>query len=676
MASDNNSTPAEDQAFIPANKNLPEITFKAIVLSVILVIALASANAYLGLKIGMTVSASIPAAVISMAVLSLFRRSNVLENNIVQTAASAGEAIIAGISFVLPAMIIIHYWTSFHYWETFWIALIGGILGVFFTIPLRRVLLDHKALKFPEGVAIGYVLKARAGGKGDMRFLVTGSLLGSIISFAQAGLQIFSGSIQFWQNIAMRFTCGFAVGFDPAVIAAGFIVGPGVALSTLTGIFLGWVVGVPALTFYYGVSNSDAATAAMDIWSSHIRYIGVGTMMVGGFWTLLTLIKPITRGLQVSFRSIKKMDKDGLSSTLRTERDIPIQYAIIATLVLCIPLAFLLYHALSPTELPLSPTMRFITVGVGVLFTIFAGFIFSALGGYFAGLFGSSNSPVSALSIAAILLISLIVLALWHGQVNLVPGSPHTLLAIAFVMVVSSILSAANITNETIQDLKAGQMVGATPWKQEVMLILGTIISAFIVPWVLQLLFNAYGIGGVFPRPGMSQGQMLAAPQAGMMAALAQGVFNANLPWNMVYIGGGIAILAIIADRFLRQRDLHLSVLALGFGIYLPLDATLPFVIGGLFAFVVDRALKRRHANNDTVLQERKHNGLSLACGIVAGASLMGVILAIPFALKQSTDVLKIMPDSLSMLSNVLGVMATLFLLSMIYYMTCVWKKK
>lgn len=361
---------------------------------------------------------------------------------------------------------------------------------------------------------------------------------------------------------------------------------------------------------------------------------------------------------------------------LRTERDIPVHYAAIFSLVLCIPLAFLLYHALSPADLPLSNTMRYVTVGVGIVFTIFAGFVFSALGGYFAGLFGSSNSPVSALSIAAILLISLIVLILWHGQIALLPGSKSTLLAIAFVMVVCSILSAANITNETIQDLKAGQMVGATPWKQEIMLIIGTVISAFLVPWVLELLFNAYGIGGVFPRPGMAQGQMLAAPQAGMMAALAQGVFNSNLPWRMIFIGGVIAIIAIVGDRILREKNIHLSVLAVGFGIYLPLDATLPFVIGGLFAFVVDRSLQRRNPNNDSVVQERKHNGLSLACGIVAGASLMGVVLAIPFAIKQSTDVLKIMPDRFSTLADVLGVAATVFLLSWIYYTTCVMRKK
>ncbi len=665
---------ASDQAFIPASQKLPEITIKAIVLSVILVIALASANAYLGLKIGMTVSASIPAAVISMAVLSLFRNSNILENNIVQTAASAGEAIIAGISFVLPAMIIIHYWTSFHYWETFWIALIGGILGVLFTIPLRKVLLEHKALRFPEGLAIGYVLKARASGKGDMRHLISGSILGSVISFAQTGLQIFSGSIQYWQTVANRFTYGFEIGFDPAVIAAGFIVGPSVAVSTLIGVFIGWVAGVPALTLYYGVGDHDAANAATNVWDNHIRYIGVGTMMVGGFWTLLTLIKPIVRGLQASFRSVKTVGTQ--NGTLRTERDIPIKYASWAAVLLCIPLAILLYQALSPAELQLSQTIRLITVGVGVTFVIIAGFIFSALGGYFAGLFGSSNSPVSALSIAAILLISLIVLVLWHGHISLVAGSQQTLFAIAFVMVICAILSAANITNETIQDLKAGQMVGATPWKQEVMLILGTVISAFLVPWILELLFNAYGIGGVFPRPGMSPGQMLAAPQAGMMAALAQGVFNSNLPWNMIFIGGLIAAATIVADRFLRDKYIHLSVLALGFGIYLPLDATLPFVIGGLFAFVVDRSLKKRYPTNETIAQERKHNGLSLACGLVAGASLMGVILAIPFAIKQSTDVLKIMPDNLTFLAGILGVMATIVLLWWIYYTTCIFKKK
>lgn len=661
--------------FISATQSLPEITIKAVILSVILVIVLASANAYLGLKIGITVSASIPAAVISMGVLRLFRRSNILENNIVQTAASAGEAIVSGLCFVLPAMIIIHYWHNFDYWNTFWIALVGGILGVFFSIPLRRVLLPHKDLRFPEGTAIAQVLKASTVGSKGLKILASGGLIAGLISFSQAGLQVISGSVHYWQNVANRFITGFQVGFDPALMAAGYIVGPSVAASTLVGVFLGWIVGIPALTFYYGVpAAGDASASAMDIWHSHVRYIGVGTMLVGGFWTLLTLLKPILDGLRASWKSVKKIHAEGQASIPRTERDIPIHYVAIGILILAIPLGFLLYQYVSNPVLQLSTSLQIISITIGILYVIFIGFVFCALGGYFAGLFGSTNSPTSALSVSTLLIMSLLTLAIWGPHLHLANDSGQTLAAIAFVLIVAGVLGAASITNETIQDLKSGEIIGATPWKQQVMLILGVILSAFLVPGILKLLFEAYGIGGVFPRPGMDPAHMLAAPQAGMMAALAEGTFKAKLAWNMLFIGGIFAIIAIIIDRILRANGKGtLSVLAIGFGIYLPLDATLPFIIGGVTAYFVNRSLQKKYPgeSNKPVREQRQEKGLTLACGIVAGAALMGVILAIPFAIKESTDVLRIVPAGFAPIADVLGVIVALSLLTWIYFTVC-----
>lgn len=671
-----NNTVVDSTPFIPANQSLPELTLKAIILSVILVILLAAANAYLGLKIGITVSASIPAAVISMGVLRLFRNSNILENNIVQTAASAGEAIVSGISFVLPAMIIVHYWNHFNYWETLLISLIGGTLGVFFSIPLRRVLLPHKELRFPEGTAIGQVLKASAAGKANLKYLVNGSLVGGLISLCQAGFQVISGTVEYWQTWGNRFVYGTTIGFDPALMAAGYIVGPSVAASTLLGVFLGWIIGVPLLTFHYGITNTDPSLAAMDVWKAHIRYIGVGTMLVGGFWTLITLLKPIADGLRASLGSVKALKMAGHASIPRTERDIPINYIGWAMLLLCIPMGFLLYHYVNDPILPFSMGLKITTVVIGILFMVFGGFLFSALGGYFAGLFGSTNSPTSALSLATLFLMSLLLLGLWGPHIDFTTHSKETLAAIAFVLVISSVLGAGSITNETIQDLKAGQIVGATPWKQQVMLLIGVVISAFLVPWVLELLYQAYGIGGVFPRPGMDHARMLAAPQAGMMAALAQGAFSYNLPLAMMSIGGAIAVIAIVADRILRQHGSSMSVLAVGFGIYLPLDATLPFIFGGIAAYIINRALTKKYPNESEkpIVVENQQRGLTLACGIVAGAALMGVILAIPFAIKESTDALKIVPDSFTHISDMLAPVVGLLLLGWIYY-TVVKKK-
>jgi len=659
------------EPFIPASQNLPEITIKAVILSIILVIALAAANAYLGLKIGVTISASIPAAVISMGALRLFRQSNVLENNIVQTAASAGEAIVSGIGFILPAMIIIHYWQHFNFQETMWISLIGGIFGVLFSIPVRRILLFHKHLRFPEGTAIGHVLIAGSdrNTKGGLKYLISGGAVGGLISFSQSGLQILSGTFPIWQRVGSNTIFGFVFGFDPALLAAGYIVGAGVAMSTFVGVIIGWIIGVPILSYFFHPTGT-AAEAAMTIWNNQIRYIGVGTMLTGGFWTLITLIKPILEGIHTSFTSLKDVRKHGYAAIPRTERDIPMNYVVWGILLLCIPLCFLLYHYANNPILHLGMALKISTVIVGLLFVIFIGFFFTVLGAYFAGLVGSTNSPTSALTLATLILMSLIILGLFSIQINFSAHPDQTLVAVALAIVVATVLSAASISNETIQDLKAGHMVGATPWKQQVMLILGVVISSLLVPFILQLLFEAYGIGGVFPRPGMDPSHMLAAPQAGMMAALVQGTFSYNLPWSMLGIGSVIGIICILVNHWLSNRGRSLEILAVGFGIYLPLDATMPFVLGGVASYIISKALKKIHTDKDA-LQKKQHLGLTLACGIVAGAALMGVILAIPFAMTQSTNILKIAPDSFAPFANGLSIAVTLGLFAWVYREVC-----
>jgi putative OPT family oligopeptide transporter len=653
--------------FISAEQNLPEMTFKAMVLAILLVIVLTAANAYLGLKIGITISASIPAAVVSMGALRLFRQSNILENNIVQTAASAGEAIAAGIIYILPALVIIHYWQNFNYQETLWISLIGGILGVLFSVPVRRILLSHKELRFPEGTAIGQVLKASVDNKGGLRHLIIGGIVGGAISLCQNGFQILSSSLQFWQRTSQGLIYGFDVGLDPALLAAGYIVGVGVAASALIGVVLGWVIGVPLLSHFYSIPGGDAGDAAIALWRNHIRYIGVGTMLTAGFWTLFTLIKPITAGIRTSFASAKMIRREGHRSIPRTERDIPIHYVLWITLVLCIPLSFLLYHYANNPVLNLGLSLKLATIVISLLFIIFIGFIFIVLGAYFAGLVGSTNSPTSALSLATLILIALIMLTLLGPFIHFSAHPEKTLIAIALVLMITTVLSVASISNETIQDLKAGQIVGATPWKQQVMLIIGVIIASFLIPLILQLLFDAYGIGGVFPRSGMNPAHMLAAPQAGMMATLAQGVFSYNLPWSMMSIGVIIGVLCIIADRLLRGHGYSLSLLAVGFGIYLPLDAIMPFVIGGFAAYFIDRAQRKRHANNSDAIKQGEQRGITLACGIVAGAALMGVILAIPFAIAESTDILKLASDNFTPIANILSVLVTAAVLFGIY---------
>ncbi|MBX3708498.1 MAG: oligopeptide transporter, OPT family [Gammaproteobacteria bacterium] len=663
-----------DQPIVPANVSLPEITFRVIVLGVILTVVLAAANAFLGLKVGVTVSASIPAAVISMGILRFFRNSNILENNMVQIMASVGEALTAGIAFILPALIILHVWDRFNYWQTVITSLLGGGLGVLFTIPLRRALLQDKTLRYPEAVAIGNVLKASTKREeGDLHQLVSGGLIGGVIALFQSGFQILTDTFSYWVRSSTTIY-GFGLGLSPALIAAGYIVGINVALSLLVGIFIGWLAGVPVLSWVFGLPDVETANQmAVVIWRAHIRYIGVGTMLIGGLWTLCTLFKPVINSMVMSFTAVKQIRLGQAANNLRTERDIPIHYVFISALLLLIPIFFLIANSVIPAEMNIAPGLRYFLSGFGTLYILIGGFAFCSIMAYFAGLIGSTNSPVSGLLVSALLIICLIFMAFfsltdWDNQTKEMIGS---VIAIGSMVVIGAALS---ISNDTMQDLKVGQIVGSTPWKQQVMLIFGVVVSSFVIPPILQLLYNAYGIGGVFPRPDMNPAQMLAAPQAGLMATVAKGVFSHQLEWNMIGVGALIAVICIVIDEFLKkQYGTRLPVLAVGLGIYLPLDSSVPCVIGGVLSYIVQYRLDRMYSYHrgkpeiEAKMNAHRHRGLLLSCGIVAGASLMGVLLAIPFAIKQSSDALRLMPDEYMSFAGVLSIVVTFILCAWIY---------
>lgn len=658
------------QPFIPAAKNLPEITVKGTILAIFLAALLGATNAYLGLKIGMTVAASIPAAVISMGILSLFKHSNILENNIVQTAASSGEGMAAGVIFILPALIILHYWQYFNYWETTLLAVTGGILGVFFSVLLRRILINDKSLRFPEGVAIAQVLKAASSKAGDLKHLIFGGVAGGAISLAQTGFEIIADSMPAWFKTP-SFVFGMQFGFEPALIAAGYIVGINVGISIMLGLLIGWGFGIPILSHLDGFSATSSATQiAMNIWHAQTRYLGVGVMMLGGFWTLLTLLKPIKQGLQASFSSIKKIKEEGgLKSIVRTERDIPIHYVMICIAILLIPVTYFLYHFLSNPNLPFIHTSIGLPLIICAIFVPIAGFIFSSLCGYFAGLVGSSVNPLSSLALSALLLASLILILLFGLQADHLIGDTQRLAAAACAVLITTIITcAAAITNDTIQDLKTGQIVGATPWKQQLMLILGTIVAALIIAPVLELLFNAYGIGDVMPRAGMNATQALAAPQAMLMATIAKGVFTHELPWNMIFAGFGIAAVCIIIDEYLKTKHQRLPVLAVGFGIYLPASVGIAMSAGAVLSYIVKRTLQKKNREQQQAGEQRS---LVMACGLIAGASLMGVILAIPFTIMLSTDALKLVGDNFTPIANILGFVTIFALLLWIYKAAC-----
>ncbi len=603
-----------DAPLVPASVTLPEITLKAVVLSILLAAVLAGANAYLGLFAGMTVSASIPAAVVSMAVLRLFRQSNILENNIVQTAASSGEALAAGVIFTIPGLVLIGYWTSFDYWQTFTVSLVGGVLGVLFTIPLRRALIIHARLRFPEGVATAEVLKvgasSDAGAGGRVRLLLVAAALGGGFKFAEGGLKLWSESLEGAVQLG-RSTLYGGLNLSPALVAVGYIIGLNTAVVVFFGGAIGWLVLLP---LYQAIIGSPegliGVAAAKATWSGQIRYIGIGAMLVGGVWTLFQVRGPIWQSLhQLLALYGARNQSDGQSELLRTERDAGVVWLIGLTVAALVPMV-LLYQGLLNHNL---------WGGIGLtLLMVVTAFLFSAVAGYMAGLVGSSSNPVSGVTIATIMLASLLLLGIL-GKGN--PAGPAAALLVGAV-----VCCAAAMGGDNLQDLKTGHVVGATPWKQQVMQVIGVATGAVVIVPVLSLLQAKYGIGevtAVHPHP-------LSAPQATLMANLANGVFGGSLPWHLVGVGMVLGMLVIGLDMRQARRNaaLRFPVLAVALGMYLPLKLSATILFGGLLAEYVRAAGKF----SDVPTEDR---GLLCAAGLVTGEALVGILLALPIALSS-----------------------------------------
>lgn len=629
-----------------------EFTIRSVILAIFLTAILAASNVYLALKLGHTIAASIPAAVLSLTILRFFKNSNILESNLVQTSASAGEGVAAAVSFILPAFIITGFWSHFYYWQTVLLVFIGGSLGLFFSVPLRRILINHKDLLFPEGTAIGHVLKVSLTERAQFFNLITGGLLGALISILQTGLKVISESWQLW-FMNNRLLFGTSLGFSPALLAAGFIVGIQASIGLFIGFFLCWVIGIPILSLNYPSPDLSPYAFAMKLWSEHIRFIGVGAMLTGGCWTLLIMIKPIMQGLRLSFLSINLLNQ---KQDEAHERDLPFQYVLFGILIFTILSLVCFFYFLSNPTFGFTLLMRVVLSLLGTSFVILIGFFLASICGYLSGLVGMTNNPLSGLMLISVLLISLIL------SLSFFKYSEFANIEITFAILITAIIAIITaISGETIQDLKAGQIVGATPWKQQVMIMLGVVVAAFVVQPILELLFQAYGIGGVFPKPLMNPSQMLPAPQAGLMTAVAQGVFKHSLPSLEIGIGALIAMVGVVIDESIKKYNLRFPIMAIGLGIYLPPDIILPVVIGGFLNYFV----KRKHRSSNGF-----ENGTLSACGIVAGSALTGVILAIPFVIAGNSDVLKILPDKYILFANLMGIISVVFLCAWLYFVS------
>lgn len=619
---------------IPASRILPEITVKAILLSILLAVILGAANAYLGLFAGMTVSASIPAAVISMAVLKMFRNTNILENNGVQTASSAGESLAAGVIFTIPALVILGVWSEFDYWETTMIAGFGGLLGVLFTIPLRRALIVEDALQFPEGVATAEVLKVGESGGAGVKFIAWAGIIGAVYKLGQTGLRWWSSSVA-WAREAG--TSLFYVGSDlsPALVAVGYIVGLNIAVLIFLGGALNWWVAIPILTAMQGgvPEGVSAADHASTLWSTQTRYLGVGAMVVGGLWALIRLRTSLVRGVRSGLAAYKHSRTPGAQEIERTDKDMAMHLVGIAIVLSIVPLFFI---------------FEYFTGSVGMaafmaVIMVIAGFLFSAVAGYMAGLVGSSNNPISGVTIATILTASILLL--------LIAGRAWGAGPAAAIFIGAVVCCAAAIAGDNLQDLKAGYILGSTPWKQQTMQMIGVTASAFAMAPILTLLLHAYGIGAPTPE----HPDPLTAPQATLMASVARGVFMGGLPWTMVVIGAVVAVAVIVLDVMLERRgsSFRTPVLAVAVGVYLPLELEVPIFLGGLIAWAAGRAFNRRNTQADGELKMRltearstgERNGLLFAAGLITGEALVGIGMAVPIVISGRADVLAVIGE-------------------------------
>ena len=596
-----------------------ELTFRGIVLGILITLVFTAANVYLGLKVGLTFATSIPAAVISMAALSLFKNSSILENNIVQTVASAAGTLSA-IIFVLPGLVIVGWWLDFPFWTSFWVCASGGVLGVLFTIPLRRAMVTTSDLPYPEGVAAAEVLEVGESARGEATAETREGLLAVIYgAVASAGLAILAATniataeYQKFFRVGPNAVSGIDMGYSLALVGAGYLVGISVGMAMLLGLLISWAGAVPYLTALHpAAAGTDFAAHAATVWRTQVRFIGAGAIAVAAIWTLLKLIGPVVSGV-VGTLSASRAAKASTGDL--TDVDLSPGWIGILTIVCILVIGWLCAEFLAPT--PLAGSAAALVI-VAIPFVVIGGFLIAAICGYMAGLIGASNSPVSGVGILAIVLAASIFVAVVH------PGVDAQKAMVAYALFATAIVfSIATISNNNLQDLKTGQLVGATPRAQQWALIIGVIAGSAVIPPVLNLLAHAFGFAGA-PNAHTITSHPLAAPQATLISALAQGVIGGNLDWNMIGAGAAIGVVLVILDEITgRLKWLRLPPLAVGIGIYLPMSATLPVVIGAIIGHFYDVWTRRTKSP-----EYSRRLAVLIASGMIVGESLWGVVLA------------------------------------------------
>ena len=616
------------------NENLKELTFRGIILGALITVIFTASNVYLGLKVGMTFASSIPAAVISMAVLKFFKDSSILENNMVQTQASSAGTL-SSVIFVLPGLLMMGYWQDFPFWQTMLICAAGGTLGVLFTIPLRRAMVVNSDLPYPEGVAAAEILKAgnHADGDSGVKDIAYGGILAGLVAFLTNGLRVMADGASAWIQTG-KAAFQLPMGFSLALLGAGYLIGIVGGIAMLIGVILTWGVAVPYFTMSGDIAaDASLIDAAIVVWKTKVRFIGVGTIGIAAIWTLLILMKPMIEGMVHSFRMLKGGQAE---SEHRIDIDLSPKtmiYILIATVVLIV---ISLHHFIAAA--PISPELSILLVVVCTFLAVFIGFFVAAASGYMAGLVGSSSSPISGIGIISVIVISLVLVSIGNASGLFETIDGQKFLTALTLFTASIVLTTATISNDNLQDLKTGLLVDATPWRQQVALIIGCFVGALVIAPVLEILYHAYGFSGALPRPDMDPSQALSAPQATLMTTISQGIFTNKLEWTYILTGVVLGAVLITIDAFLKKvsnKVFGLPVIAVGIGIYLPPSINMPVIVGAFLAWIMTRHIAK--LGNKEVSAKAERFGTLFSAGLIVGESLMGVILAFIIAASVTT---------------------------------------
>lgn len=595
------------QPYVPADKNIPELTFQAILLGLFLSIIMCAANIYVGLAAGMTVSAAIPASVISMGVLrGILKRGTILENNVVHTVASSGESLAAGIIFTVPALVLLGIWDKFNFLETTLIAMAGGVMGVVMMIPLRKpMIIEQEELRYPEGVACAEVLKAGDRGGAEMMGIFAALGLGAAFKAVIEIVGLFKASVEHAWKVGKS---AFYVGTDisPMLMAVGFIVGYEVSLLIFLGGAISFAGAIPILAMGTDLGNGPVADAVLDIWDAKIRFFGIGAMVVAGVYSIIKIGGSMAAAIRTALRGVRGLEDT--SSLPRTEQGITGK-ALFSLLLGSLLMSSVVYYIMTKS-LP-------VTIFTSVVMFVLA-FFFVAVAAYIVGLVGSSNSPVSGMTICTVLITAgLLVVLGYTGEAGM----------LATLGVAGVVCCAACTSGDICQDLKIGQIVGATPRRLQIGEIFGTLVPALIIAPTMNLLHKAYGIGTQVNE----NIEPLKAPQGVMFEKLVGGIFgDSEIPWDLVGWGAAVGIVAILIDTLFlepRKTKFRLYAMPLAVGMYLPWTVTFPILIGGLvFRFVERRSIAR--GDSDETRQSVIHQGLLFSSGLVAGEAIMGILIA------------------------------------------------